>query len=181
MTESDRSRAAVETAERFADGLATEQELNRARSMACDAAHQAEMRGLRCRSGQPLQEQEQRLFFAGQAAHFHRPFLIGRLGWIGHDSILKRVSPVLLRDIFPNPFRARPAIVEGVLAWNDGCVVKLATGIYQDRDFSSERTAVLADALEEAGVTDAEVLEHLRGPGPHCRGCWAVDLLLSKE
>jgi hypothetical protein len=43
------------------------------------------------------------------------------------------------------------------------------------------RLAVLADALEDAGCTDAAVLGHLRGPGPHARGCWAVDLILAKE
>ncbi len=39
---------------------------------------------------------------------------------------------------------------------------------------------VLADALEEAGCTGAEILEHLRSPGRHARGCWALDLLLGK-
>jgi hypothetical protein len=41
------------------------------------------------------------------------------------------------------------------------------------------RLAVLADALEEAGCTDAAILDHL--PGPHVRGCWAVDALLGKK
>jgi hypothetical protein len=40
---------------------------------------------------------------------------------------------------------------------------------------------VLADAFEAAGCTDAELLGHLRGPGAHVRGCWALDLILSKE
>jgi hypothetical protein len=40
---------------------------------------------------------------------------------------------------------------------------------------------VLADALEEAGCGSADLLSHLRAPGPHVRGCWAVDLLLGKE
>jgi hypothetical protein len=40
--------------------------------------------------------------------------------------------------------------------------------------------ADLADALAAAGCTETEVLEHLRSPGPHVRGCWAVDLLLGK-
>jgi hypothetical protein len=40
---------------------------------------------------------------------------------------------------------------------------------------------VLADALEESGCTDADILTHLRGPGPHVRGCWCVDLLLNKS
>jgi hypothetical protein len=38
----------------------------------------------------------------------------------------------------------------------------------------------LGDALEEAGCSDEEILAHLRGPGPHVRGCWVVDLLLNK-
>jgi hypothetical protein len=42
------------------------------------------------------------------------------------------------------------------------------------------RLAVLADALEEAGCADADLLVHLRGPGPHARGCWVLELLLGK-
>jgi hypothetical protein len=42
---------------------------------------------------------------------------------------------------------------------------------------AGERLALLADALEEAGCSEAAVLEHLRGPGPHVRGCWVVDLI----
>jgi hypothetical protein len=40
---------------------------------------------------------------------------------------------------------------------------------------------VLADALEDAGCSDAGLLGHLRSPGPHVRGCWALDLVLGKE
>jgi hypothetical protein len=43
------------------------------------------------------------------------------------------------------------------------------------------RLAVLADALEDVGCTDQEILQHLRAPGVHVRGCWALDLLLLKE
>ena len=43
------------------------------------------------------------------------------------------------------------------------------------------RHAILADVLEEAGCSDTDVLGHLRGPEPHVRGCWVVDLLLHKE
>jgi hypothetical protein len=45
----------------------------------------------------------------------------------------------------------------------------------------SVRLSILADALEEAGCTEADLLSHLRGSGPHVRGCWALDLLLGKE
>jgi hypothetical protein len=54
----------------------------------------------------------------------------------------------------------------------------LAHLIYDQRRFTD--LPVLADALEEAGCTDQTILDHLRGPGPHVRGCWAVDLLLGK-
>jgi hypothetical protein len=43
------------------------------------------------------------------------------------------------------------------------------------------RLAVLADALEDAGCTDAEILSHCRSPGPHVRGCWVVDEILGKK
>jgi hypothetical protein len=84
----------------------------------------------------------------------------------------------LVRDIIGNPFR--PARIDPVwLAWSDGTVVKLAQAIYDDRAF--DRLPVLADALLDAGCEDADLLGHLRGPGPHVRGCWVVDLLLGKE
>ena len=61
----------------------------------------------------------------------------------------------------------------------------MAQVIYEDRDLPSghldnARLAVLGDALEDAGCTDADILKHCRGSGPHVRGCWVVDLLLGK-
>jgi hypothetical protein len=58
-------------------------------------------------------------------------------------------------------------------------VPRLARAAYDDRDF--ERLPLLADALEDAGCPDADLLGHLRGPDTHCRGCPALDLLLGKE
>jgi hypothetical protein len=84
-----------------------------------------------------------------------------------------------LRDVFGNPFRSFPRVDPAWLAWRGGTVPKLAQAAYDGRDFDS--LPVLADALEDAGCADAELLGHLRGPGPHVRGCWAVDLLLGKE
>jgi hypothetical protein len=57
-------------------------------------------------------------------------------------------------------------------------VVKLAAAIYAERAF--DRLPVLADALEDAGCTDAEILGHCRAGGEHVRGCWVVDLVLGK-
>jgi hypothetical protein len=55
----------------------------------------------------------------------------------------------------------------------------LAQTIYDERAF--DRLPVLADALEDVGCTDEVIIRHLRGPGPHVKGCWAVDLLLGKS
>jgi hypothetical protein len=73
------------------------------------------------------------------------------------------------------PFR--PVSVDP--AWPTSTVIALAQGIYDQWAF--DRMPILADALEEAGCTNADILDHCRGPGPHVRGCWAVDLLLGKE
>jgi hypothetical protein len=86
----------------------------------------------------------------------------------------------LLRDIFgPLAFRPPPRLNPAWLAWEGGTVPKLAAFIYEEQAF--DRLPILADALEEAGCDVAELLAHLRGPGPHVRGCWALDLLLGKS
>jgi hypothetical protein len=58
-------------------------------------------------------------------------------------------------------------------------VVSLAQSIYDDR--AIDRLPILADALEDAGCDNAEILNHCRQPGEHVRGCWPVDLLLDKR
>lgn len=83
-----------------------------------------------------------------------------------------------LRDILGNPFRP-VAIDPAWLAWNDGTIPKLARTIYDDRAF--DRMPIFADALEEAGCDNADILAHCRQPGEHVRGCWVVDLILGKE
>lgn len=51
----------------------------------------------------------------------------------------------------------------------------------QEGTLDPARLAVLSDALEEAGCAEAALLTHLRSPGPHVRGCWALDLVLGRE
>jgi hypothetical protein len=83
----------------------------------------------------------------------------------------------LLREVVGNPFR--PAVVAP--EWrtaNGGAAAKLARVIHEERRFGD--LPILADALEDAGCTDAELLGHLRGAGPHVRGCHVLDLLLDK-
>jgi hypothetical protein len=83
----------------------------------------------------------------------------------------------LFRDIVCNPFRP-VAVALHWLQWNDGTVLKLTQAIYDERAF--DRLPILADALEEAGCTEANILTHCRGPRPHARGCWVIDLLLGR-
>jgi hypothetical protein len=83
----------------------------------------------------------------------------------------------LLRCIVGNPFRA-VSIDPSWLTWNDRTIPALADAIYTDSAF--DRLPILADALEEAGCDNAEILNHCRGPSPHARGCWVIDLLLGK-
>ncbi len=94
------------------------------------------------------------------------------------DSAEAGVQAHLLRDIIGNPFRP-DALDPSWLAWNDGAIRKMAQLIYDDRAF--DRLPLLADALEDAGCTDADILAHCRGGGEHVRGCWVVDLILSKD
>jgi hypothetical protein len=58
-------------------------------------------------------------------------------------------------------------------------LVKLAEAIYDDLAFS--HLPILADALEEAGCNDPDILAHCRQPGEHVRGCWVVDLVRSVD
>jgi hypothetical protein len=80
----------------------------------------------------------------------------------------------ILRDIFGNPFR--PATLDPT--WRTQTAVLLARGMYESRDFGA--IPILADALQDAGCDSDDVLNHCRGPGPHVRGCWVVDLVLGK-
>jgi hypothetical protein len=94
----------------------------------------------------------------------------------------------IMRDVLGNPFRPLPPR-KGRRAWeeqfrrwrewNERAAFKLAEVIYREARFDD--TPVLADALEDAGCAEAAILEHLRSPGPHVRGCWALSLLLGQE
>ncbi|VTU02327.1 Uncharacterized protein OS=Sorangium cellulosum (strain So ce56) GN=sce5710 PE=4 SV=1 [Gemmataceae bacterium] len=81
----------------------------------------------------------------------------------------------LLREIFGNPFWPVAFLPE----WRTSTGVALAQGMYESRDFSA--MPILADALQDAGCGNADILDHCRRPGPHVRGCWVVDLVLGKK
>jgi hypothetical protein len=83
----------------------------------------------------------------------------------------------LLRDVVGPAIC--PAIQGAWLCNSGGTVRRLAEAIYEERAF--DHLPILADALEEASCSDEALLGHLRGPSPHVRGCWAVDLILGKK
>jgi hypothetical protein len=161
------SRRALEVAERYADGQVTEQELwkaNQAPGQSGSVTYQA----TNPNAGQgafgaaasiaegitncfPIEEV--------QAAYQRESLEQSRLG----------------RCIFANPFR--PVILDP--AWLTPKVKTLAQAIYNNRAF--ERMPELADALAEAGCSSQHILSHCRGPGPHVRGCWVVDLVWGKS
>ncbi|VTU01832.1 Uncharacterized protein OS=Sorangium cellulosum (strain So ce56) GN=sce5710 PE=4 SV=1 [Gemmataceae bacterium] len=87
----------------------------------------------------------------------------------------RRAQAALIRDIFGG-------LVSGVLfssEWRTSTSVSLARQMYESREFSA--MPILADALQDAGCEDEDILSHCRGLGPHVRGCWVVDLVLGKE
>jgi hypothetical protein len=161
----DRYRQLVELAEQYADGQASDNAVEDAASGAFDG------------SGGPTEA----VFWccaedAFDAANFveaqARPSEPG-------CPVDRSWKAALVRDLFGNPFH--PVTLDP--AWRTSTVISIAQAAYQGRSLPSgelltDHLAVLSDALEDAGCTSPELLEHLRGPGPHVRGCWPIDLIL---
>ena len=181
----ERSRNAIEVSDLYADGLASEEQLTTAVSEADAAGSEVGARHATSRVG----------LTAAKAVIFLTPdlfvtdVLIGvihaMVGSAGgtplHDAVRKayraesEAHASLLRDIFGNFFHR----VTADPSWLTSTAVSLARQMYDFRDFSAK--PILADALQDAGCDSADVLDHCRGPGPHVRGCWVVDLVLARE
>jgi hypothetical protein len=176
-----RARKALEVAEHYADGLAAPQELREAGEAAWKGARwtRSGTRSAAVAASQACSSPAETHSFLTcvnvLCSHAAAGFSEAARVALQEE---RAALAALLRDIFgPLPFRP-VTIAPAVLAWDVGTVGRIAEGIYDER--ASDRLPVLADALEEAGCTDGDLLGHLRGPGPHARGCWAVDLLLGK-
>ncbi len=184
---------AVSATERFADGLASEEDLSSA------LARLPEPGGL----GQKIPSQSA-VWWAcqppyrgkGMAAPAsgacgcvvmasivgNRPLAPGEVGRRSHRKAAAGPEEDLchvLRDVIGNPFRPLLQCSPSLLAWNEGTVRRIAQAVYDEKAF--DRLPILSDALEDAGCTDVELLGHLRSAGPHVRGCWVVDLLIGKS
>jgi hypothetical protein len=200
------SRAAVETAERYADGLAGDGELDAAwraaRAVACEVAEEGAQspRAFAARVafhtaalnafGRATNPWRLAAHAAGAAAYTAAvgPVPLPAEGfdagptddpaWSAAAAAEAATQAALVRDVFGNPLR-RVRLDPAWLRWNGGTVAKLAAAIYDGRRFAD--LPILADALEEAGCTNADILSHCRGGGEHVRGCWAVDLLTGRQ
>jgi hypothetical protein len=193
LLKSKSNRTSVETVERWMEGLIGRRKVNQ-------AANTASVKPLRAAMGACFQAHAR-----GDAAELARAelayraaqaaVLIARVdpgylfgGIENACSIAIQIAPdpdkertalcAWLRDLC-GPLLFRPVTIDpAVLTWNSGAVHKLTQAIYDDRAF--DRLPILADALEEAGCTDADLLTHCRGGGEHVRGCWLVDCILGK-
>jgi hypothetical protein len=183
----ERSRNAVSVAERYADGLATEEEIDAARRQMVACRNETALR-----PGSPAVDGW--AFGAAEAVLFDTPFWnpgaasrgAFTVAWTAAEAAWRVTGEAgpkpeacrqlpLLRDIFENPYRP---------AWVDGSgltpqVIALAETIYVEGWFSG--LPILADALEEAGCQDVQILGHLRSGEEHYRGCHILDALLGKE
>jgi hypothetical protein len=171
-----RDRMAVELAEKCADGQAEYAELQ-ALYPSADDKEDADCHGAGSDAA-----------WTAKASAYHARFLAMYFGPTSYPPGAKLRSPsklehdreqsaqcAVIRDIFGNPFH--PIDIDP--SWLTPQVVALAQEIFDYRAF--DRLPSLADALEEAGCDDQEILDHCRGPGPHLRGCWVVDLILGKK
>jgi hypothetical protein len=193
-----RSHCAVEVAERYADGLAGRKELASARKDALAASRAprtavAEMgleRAARAAAKCALSNGRE----AGRGASQDAARAVGDAAYYGtggaaahpidfwHHTIAleEQEQAQLFRDIVgPLPFRS-VTIEPSLLRWHDGTILRIAQGIYEERAF--ERMGVLADAILDAGCENEDILSHCRCEAAvHAKGCWVLDLLLSRE
>jgi hypothetical protein len=173
-----RLQGAVEVSERHAEGLVPKAEFASARER-IDGLHPGEFERAcpaeRTAAWLATSATEERAFSA--AVHVTAsPSPLG--GYKEHQAVDEAILCGLLRCVFSNPFR----LITMAAPLRTPTIISLARAAYEERSLPSgeldpHRLAVLSDALEEVGAID-ELLEHLRSPGPHVRGCWAIDLCL---
>lgn len=172
-----RSRSAIEIAERFADSNAKVLDLQRAQVGARDE-----------NDPEASPDENPAIWATADSAYAGATeaavwalAIVAARARVGcrrqHVAAERQGQSDLARDIF-SPF-GRSRIDPSWLFWNEGFPHRLSAEVYAERSFT--RMPILADALEDAGCTDAAILSHLRSPGPHVRGCWALDLILGKE
>jgi hypothetical protein len=175
-----RLRQAVEVSERYADVNATAKEL-RAATEAAKSTNPRTSQGFL--EDDPYAQANTLVALvvatthpiARSAAYGMCGYSLPLAGYRGPESEAFALMCDLLRDIFGNPFR--PAAFSP--SWRTSTAVAIAKGMYESRDFRA--MPILADALQDAGCDNDDVLNHCRDAKQvHVRGCWVVDLVLCK-
>jgi hypothetical protein len=173
---------ALEVAERFADGLATEEE-RAAAYVTAGGDFSALFAQAVCIPAKALMtEQLEHHAWEAAASVLYLADAQGKYIVPVEPRQAKaedRAQAELLRCLFGNPFRPAPAVDPAWLTWAGGTVGQLAQAAYENRDIAE--LPILADALEEAGCADPALVGHLRSPGPHARGCHVLDALLGRS
>jgi hypothetical protein len=157
-------RDVVEVAERYADGQASRADFRRLGYPAIGGPpSDVEVVVGQARADDAWIDER---YFVECFANLYSPMAVG----VAFDVVVG-----LVRDIFGNPFHP----VTFPSEWRTDTAVTLARQMYESRDFSA--MPILADALQDAGCDNEDILNHCRQPGPHVRGCWVVDLVLGME
>jgi hypothetical protein len=167
MFATDRLRRLADAAVQFADGVLTADELQDLRGETLTEVEEQATISWFERGPLVLAER-----LGGEVIEGMAGVLRGLREIHGVEQLLATLVRDALGDFFC-PFRA----ARDWLAWNDGTVRMMARDIYDEQDFAA--MGILGDALEEAGCTDEDVLEHCRSGSPHIRGCWVLDGLLA--
>lgn len=179
------SRQMVNCAEHFADGIGTEDELKSLIDVpfapvrldhsfyAARSAYFAARETAGCQFSTPWVNAAQAAENVLGAVTCHRGLYQDEYSRDPHPEGYKQIA--LLYDIVGNPFR--PSAFDP--SWRTSDVLGMARRVYHSRDPGA--MPILADALQDAGCDNDIILDHCRGSGPHCRGCWVVDLILGKE
>ena len=176
-----RCRAAVEVAERYADGQADAHELSAAGSAVsrfraeCDEARRLDAAAGPFRWVVPVLYALRPTPLPTEAIGQARPAPRDGESTDERYARARARNVALLRDILGNPFRT----VNFSPEWRTDTVLALVAQMYDSRDFGA--MPILADALQDAGCESDDILNHCRGDGPHVRGCWVVDRVVGKE
>jgi hypothetical protein len=179
----ERCRAAVEMAERFADGRANVKELSTARrgTIAAEFVVGPAARAAYWTAHFRPTETVSNVHNAAAEAETRAATRAVTSGWAEEWNAVyaaaTQAQAALLRDIVGNPFHP-VAIDPAWVAWSRSTVRRIAAEIYEEDRFAE--LPVLADALEDAGCDDLHLLTHCRSDEMHVRGCWAIDLLLGR-
>jgi len=161
----EQSKIAVEAAEKYADGLISKEEMVTVYNASCRTPIRTARNAAAVSSA----------WAAAATALWDAPWSAAALT-VTHVRRLSNVPELQIFNDLHNPTEYRPT--QAVLAYDSCLALRLAQGIYEDRAF--DRLPILADALEEAGCVDQNLLDHCRTERHYC-GCWALDLILGKK